>query len=246
MHSIPFPPPLQIAVQRLAHKAYPQEAGGFIIFDGSEWFLMESVNLHPEPKKHLLLPPEDFAHAQAFERTIFWHSHTQGQKNFSVQDVRLCKELGIPFYLFVLPDGVTDYFDPSTPEPYLKRPYLFGLRDCYSLVKDFYQVEFGITLDDFDRADKADFDGDGLQHWPKMQQFYESQGFVLLPDKAEIKRGDILLQQIRHTEPNHLGVVVDPSQNLFYHHLLDRESESAIYGGYWERVTVGFYRHKNL
>jgi cell wall-associated NlpC family hydrolase len=76
------------------------------------------------------------------------------------------------------------------------------------------------------------------------EQNFASQGFVLCDDSPQ--KGDMILMQLQAPQPNHVGVMAEPSANIFYHHLLDRLSEANIYGGYWEKATSKILRHKEL
>ena len=51
--------------------------------------------------------------------------------------------------------------------------------------------------------------------------------------------------QIDAPFPNHVGVMTGDGI-LFYHHLIDRLSEKAIWGGMWEKVTSYVLRHESL
>ena len=47
------------------------------------------------------------------------------------------------------------YADPRGDAPYLGRDWVYGIHDCYSLMRDFYRRELEIVLDDFPEEKKA-------------------------------------------------------------------------------------------
>lgn len=198
-------------------------------------------NIHKDPENFFEISGDAFIAASNVGIVCLWHSHTQGQDNFSVQDVNLYRALDIPFYLFSIQTGVERWISPAETLPYLGRPYLYGVHDCFSLVRDYYRQELGIEIDDFERLDPQEMNDPTMQI--RMFDYWKAQGFSPLPENALLQKGDVLLQAVEAATPNHIGVIVDPEANVFYHHLLNRASEPAVYGGYWKQATLGVYRH---
>jgi cell wall-associated NlpC family hydrolase len=64
---------------------------------------------------------------------------------------------------------------------YKNRSFLIGVRDCYSLIRDFYNKELGIELNDFYRNTKE-----------SKEEIIKNLGFREI-DKNELKRNDIIL-----------------------------------------------------
>jgi cell wall-associated NlpC family hydrolase len=133
------------------------------------------------------------------------------------------------------------YADASGNAPFLGRPWVYGIYDCYSLFRDFYKREFNIQLADYNRG--AEFEW-ASPEWRMFEKNVKDQGFVEV-ESAE-RKGDMLLMQLQSPFPNHTGVLTNPSRNIFYHHLLDRFSEENVYGGYWAKHTNKVLRHKEL
>jgi cell wall-associated NlpC family hydrolase len=46
--------------------------------------------------------------------------------------------------------------------PYVGREFVFGVVDCYTLCRDWYNREFGLNLNDYDRRDKFWLRGENL------------------------------------------------------------------------------------
>jgi cell wall-associated NlpC family hydrolase len=132
--------------------------------------------------------------------------------------------------------------DPTGNAPFLERPWLYGIYDCYGLLRDYYRREFSIELDDYDRGEEFEWKS---SEWRMFEKNFEGQGFREVGD-GQARKGDMLLMQLQADFPNHVGVMHSPEQNVFYQHLLDRLSEASVYGGYWRKNTVKVLRHREL
>ena len=101
---------------------------------------------------------------------------------------------------------------------------MYGIHDCYSLMRDFYRRELEIVLDDLSRGEEGEWENSS---WMMFVNNYKGQGFVEI-GQAE-KYGDFILMNIVAPTPNHAGVFL-PERNCFYHHLMDRRSERTVWG----------------
>jgi cell wall-associated NlpC family hydrolase len=108
-------------------------------------------------------------------------------------------------------------------------------------VRDWYALERGIDLPDFERFD---------EWWKRGMNLYldnfGSAGFedTNLTDRADLKVGDALLMQVASPVPNHAAVYL--GDGLILHHLQGRLSSRDVYGGYWQKVTTQVLRHRDL
>ncbi len=133
--SLPIHVKTQIADAALA--AFPKEACGLVL-DNSN--VMQALNVADDPEQNFVLDSTAWLSAGFLgeQVTCIWHSHSNGNNSFSPQDVRSCQALGIPWYLFALPDGKELYYDPNAIAPYLGREWHYGISDCYTLMRDYY------------------------------------------------------------------------------------------------------------
>lgn len=225
------------AIAAEARAARPSECCGFVV-NGD---LVPCKNVHDSPLTNFAISAEDYARAEGLGVIeAVYHSHVSELNQFSRHDIQACKQLNIPWIIYHLHSGDFHYGDPTGKAPYEGREWIYGLHDCYSLVRDFYLREFQIELDDFYRGEDEEWLNSG---WSMFTDNYESQGFkeVGRPDR----RGDVLLMQLQSDVPNHTGVMIGGG-NRFYQHLSNRLSLSSVYGGYWAKVTVKVLRHKDL
>ncbi|MGA0851407.1 MAG: C40 family peptidase [Candidatus Nanopelagicaceae bacterium] len=225
------------AIAGEARKASPNECCGFVV-DGR---VVPCENVHPSPLENFAIAAEDYVRVCARgEIEAVYHSHVEGVKGFSVPDVKACKQSNLPWIVFHAGTGDFYYADPSGKAPYEGRQWVYGIHDCYAILRDFYSREFAIELDDFERGEENEWES---KSWTMFVDNYKDQGFYEI-EKPECK-GDFLLMQIGAPSPNHAGVI-SGNGNLFYHHLMGRLSERSVYGGYWAKVTAKVLRHKDV
>lgn len=228
---------LQQAIAKEARQTAPEECCGLIV-NGK---LVPCKNASSSPLSQFTISAEDYAKAvELGEVEGLYHSHVEGLRGFSLPDIAACKQSNLPWTVFHLPSGDFFYADPTGNAPYIGRQWIYGIHDCYGILRDFYGREFGVALDDFKRGEELEWENKG---WTMFVDNYAKQGFYEI-EKPE-QKGDFLLMQIAAPSPNHAGVMSGDS-NSFYHHLMGRLSEKSVYGGYWAKVTVKTLRHKDV
>jgi proteasome lid subunit RPN8/RPN11 len=199
-------------------------------------------NIHSSPSLNFAISASDYARASEIgEIEGVFHSHPGLVGGFSPHDIQACKASNLPWVALAVGFNQWHEMSPCGDAPYLQRPWIYGIYDCYGLFRDFYRNEFGILLNDFDRGDQFEWES---PEWRMFEKNVEAQGFVEI-DRLE-KKGDMILMQLQCNFVNHIGVLARPEANVFYHHLLDRLSEENIYGGYWAQRTRRLMRHKEL
>lgn len=216
----------------------PNEACGFLVEDG----FVQCINIHPKPNESFAISAEDYAKAEGRSIIAVFHSHTGKNNKFSQHDIKSCKSLNTPWLMYCYGTNSWHYMDPTGNAPYTERQWVYGVHDCYGLVRDYYKNEFGILLDDFERNGEFEWTS---PEWRMFESNFKEQGFIAI-EGSELRRGDIFLMQLQATNPNHVGVLHSPETGVFYHHLLDRLSEANVYGGYWKKCTNKILRHQGL
>lgn len=200
-----------------------------------------------DPQTNFILAPD---RSPDWDKVLaVYHSHTNGNNNFTPADARACKALDIPFVLYNVIGNNFKYLDPTGGAAYLGREFCYGVYDCYSLVKDYYANEFGIILDDFERFEvmKDGILDWNLEGWDKFIANYPSQNFIEVDRYGELKLGDILLMQIGGApSANHIALVTDPVESTFIHQLYNQLSCQAQYADPWDTYTIKILRHQKL
>lgn len=126
-------------------------------------------------------------------------------------------------------------------EHLLGRPFLFGVRDCYSLTRDFFRDNFGIEVVDYARPSDWSSDTQDL-----IRSFYAREGFKMIPDwkVTDLRPGDVFALAIGESNPNHFAIYV--GDNTLVHHLLGRFSNAEPYRDFWRNSTAFILRHPDV
>lgn len=116
-------------------------------------------------------------------------------------------------------------------------PFEYGRRDCFALVRDFYNDAFGIEIKNYARP---------TEFWMYDLDLYQdnakAEGFQLVSDEKDLQYGDVILMSIKSPKvANHSGIYVGNTRIL--HHFLGQLSKVDTYGGVWRNTTVAVYRH---
>lgn len=129
------------------------------------------------------------------------------------------------------------WLEDAKPAPYEGREFLWGVHDCYSLIRDWFKQERGITLNNYARE---------WGHWNKGKSMYDDlfakEGFVEITAK-EAKVGDCVLMRYATRVTSHAAVITGTDQIL--HHLYHKQS------GYdtlqkWAYMVTKFVRYEGV
>lgn len=229
-----------------ARAEYPKEACGLVVVVSGEERYVPCRNAAENPRENFVINRDDQAAAYDMGQVVaVFHSHPDGIDGPSDADRVSCGRENLPWFICrtFKPDdsdkakaGKLRVLMPEKFVPeLLGRPFVHGVLDCYSLVRDWYAVEMSIQLPDFQRED---------EWWNKNQNLYmdnfESCGFERA--KGELQRGDVILMQMRSPVPNHAAIYLGNDQILHHcHRLLSRRD---VYSGYFHEITVVVLRRK--
>jgi proteasome lid subunit RPN8/RPN11 len=196
-------------------------------------------NIAATPDEHFILDPADYAAAEDLgEIVAVVHSHPVTQPVPSAADQIGCNSSALPWVIVNPKTEAWGGCEPAAFElPYVGREFVFGVVDCYSLVRDWYSREWGLTLADFDRRDRFWERGENLY-----LDSYRSQGFRQVPFE-ELQHGDAILMQLFSGLPNHAAIYLGDQQIL--HHVQGRLSSRDVYGGYYVKSTAMVLRHES-
>lgn len=225
---------------------YPNESCGLIVKVGRKTLVVACRNVAQNPQQDFMMHVQDYADAADRGAVVgVWHTHIERSSEPSQADRSGCNNSGLPWYVisvhktdagFVLSDPLEMVPDDSEM-PYIERPYVVGVFDCYSLVRDYYKREHGIVINDYPRIE-----ADGTMGYTFFRTRFAQEGFVRLID-VEPQVGDVFVLQVGE-DANHLAIYVGNDKIL--HHSRDRFSREDIYGGMWLKHTVLHLRHGSL
>jgi len=235
-----------------AKRRYPQEACGLIVGAHKRARFIPCENIHERPRDFFSIGRGEYEAAKLDGPILaVWHSHTECAARPSPEDRAACNAGSVPWYIVSVyrqEDGSLNVVLPPTivqprdeEQPYVGRPYVWGMLDCYALICDYYRREYAIELLTHGDLRIPEF-------WEKGHNFFvdnfSETGFEQLIN-VEPKPGDIFLIQTYGSIPNHIGVYV--GNDRFLHHPHGRLSRFDVYGGsYWLKHTTHHLRHREL
>ncbi|MGP8437190.1 C40 family peptidase [Paraburkholderia fungorum] len=238
-----------IAAHALAE--YPRECCGLVVLASDVEVYVPCRNIAATPSEHFVMSPADYATAEDRGTVVaVVHSHPGAAARPSMADKAMCEKSGIDKWVIVSLGvqgdgsiGVDDWceFGPcGYVPPLIGRQFVHGVHDCYDLVRSYYQLERGVTLPDFERAD--DWWADGVSNL--FLSNFEKAGFADLGQDAELEVGDVLLMQIRSKNgvPNHSGIYL--GDNVLLHHMYGQLSCRTVWGGMWAHSLRTVLRYK--
>src|SRR5574344_1559537 len=139
---------LKKAIRSHAEECFPRECCGVIVND--QYIACRNIaeNDHQFEIHHKdLAKAEDLGEIQAYV-----HSHPNASARASEIDLIQIELHEKPWVICAYPDIEFQVYEPcGYKAPLVGRNYIHGIQDCYSIVRDFYERELGISLIDFER-----------------------------------------------------------------------------------------------
>lgn len=212
---------------------YPKEGCGIILNRRGRKEWVPCTNVSDDPENSFEIDSREYLKA-SLQGDIYAivHSHPDGSSEPSEHDRRACNFLGLPYYIFSLPDGEFTVCKPEVERaPLTGRDYEFGVQDCYSLVCDYYE-DLGITLPRMPFVDN--FWEKGYNYFDDLQEEY---GFVTV---SSPQKHDLIFFNVMSSIPNHCGVYT--GEDIFLHHAVDRLSCRESLHSFWGKYIKRFVR----
>ncbi|UNU74100.1 C40 family peptidase [Moraxella nasovis] len=247
---------LKLAIEHHAKAEYPKECCGLVI--NGEYYPCD--NVADNPNDTFIISPKDFIkYSSLGEIQAIVHSHPDGDVLPSELDRVQMAVHDTDWLICAISSDNQFYIKSHKPKAYtaplLGREYHHGVQDCYSLVRDYYERELGITLPDFDRTDAW---WENQDHKPLYQDNFKKAGFVQI-EIDELQKHDVILCYVGRTHHiNHALIYLDdgkltsektpptPMTGLVLHHPYGTLSVRELYGETWRKRTALVVRHKQF
>jgi proteasome lid subunit RPN8/RPN11 len=228
------------AIKAHAEKEQPRECCGLLVEMSDGWDYWPCRNLSPLPNQ-FHLHPEDWAEAEdAGDIKAVVHSHINQSAAPSQADLAGCEASGLPWVILALPSGEIRTLAPTGwLMPLVGREFVWGISDCYTLVRDYYRETLGIVF-----ATPEPYEYEFWKRGQDLYARYAQWGFVLVPDDQPPQLHDVFLIQIKSDVANHAAIYLGDDKIL--HHVQGRLSERTVYGGFWAKATLKTIRHQSL
>ena len=230
---------------------FPKESCGLVVAVGRKEQYVPCRNDADNPLEDFAINAEDFYNAEELGKlTEIVHSHPNSSPFPTERDKLSCEKSGLPWCILAV------HTDPAAPEaaprvvsshkfapvgyeaPLVSREFIWGVQDCFTLVRDFYKRDLGIEMPDPPRMDKDKF-------WERGEELYlnnlKEWGFYEI--EAPTERGDIILMALKSDVTNHAAIWLAEKDHIL-HHPYEHLSERTVYGGYWAENTRLFVRRK--
>ena len=226
------------AALKHAKEQDPRESVGvLIVIKGKEQYY-PCNNLSTYSQQCFILDPEDYVKADALgEITAIVHSHPVTPPSPSQADKVSCEQSGLKWHIVNPKTEMWGYCEPTGYKPPLiGRQWVWGVTDCWSLVRDYYKEQHNIQLLDYERPTTPQ---DFLDN-PLFEQYAERTGFRQLNKDEKLQKGDVLLMSILHPTLNHVAIFLGDE---ILHHLADRLSTREPYNDWLLKCTGKRYRY---
>ena len=216
----------------------PKESVGVLLNIRGKERYYPCRNLSMTSYQCFILDPEDYiAASNVGEIIAIIHSHPTTSPIPSQADKISCENSNLPWHIVNPKTEQWGYCEPCGYEaPILGRQWVWGITDCWSLVRDWYKEEKNIILRDWERP----FTPEDFLKDPMFEKCALSTGFRQLRNDEKLENGDVILMSILGNGLNHVAIFLDGD---VLHHLTDRLSCIEPYSQWLLKCTGGRYRY---
>jgi|TARA_R100000482_G_scaffold124810_1_gene79171 proteasome lid subunit RPN8/RPN11 len=210
----------------------PRESCGLLIDKKGKEKYFPCKNLSNWSNQCFIIDPVDYAKAEDSGKILaVIHSHPTTQPVASQADMISCEDSKLPWHIVNPKTEQWGYYEPSGYKPPLiGRHWVWGITDCWSLVRDWYKETKGIVLKDWKRPiTPEEFIAD-----PMFERCAWRTGFRQLRPEEKLENGDLLFMSILATGLNHVAIFIDGD---VLHHLADRISCKEPYNEWLLKCT---------
>lgn len=193
-------------IHKEAAECFPLEGIWLITKKG----MKQVENVHEDPENHFKVSAEDSFEATKEGLVAIVHSHTKGDASPSAADMELFEKVRIPCGIISTDGSFTSqlvWLTDEIPE-FVGRPFIHGVSDCYSLVRDYYRtlgLDLGLRPRNWNWWDTENL----------IEEGFEEEGFFEIPAE-EVREGDVWLSQLRCEVIHHCGIYM--GNELVLHH----------------------------
>ena len=210
----------------------PKESCGLLIDVKGKEKYFPCKNLSTYSQQCFIIDPEDYAKAEDSGKILaVIHSHPVTPPVASQADMISCEESGVIWHIVNPKTEQWGFYKPSGYKPPLiGRHWVWGITDCWSLVRDWYKENLGITLRDWNRPTTPE---EFIEN-PMFEKCAWRTGFRQLRPEEKLENGDLLFMSIMATGLNHVAIFLDGD---VLHHLADRISCKEPYNQWLLKCT---------
>jgi proteasome lid subunit RPN8/RPN11 len=223
-------------IEEEAQRVSTREVCGFLLRDcKGSLTTMPVANISSSSDTWQIHPEE---HKKAINTGLLfglYHSHVLDDERLSSADIACSETSLLPMLVYSLKTGKFAYHRPRAAIPAFEgREFITGVRDCYSLVVDYYEKNYGVILPFYART--PDVIDKGLGD----AESFLSNNMVRVTD---LKKDDLITFSISNDgRENHAGIYV--RDGVILHQLQGRPSMEQNYTPAWRARSVKILRLK--
>ena len=216
----------------------PKECVGVLLNIKGKQQYYPCGNLSTYSHQCFILDPEDYVKADNLgEITAIIHSHPVTPPTPTQADKVSCEDSGLPWHIVNPKTEQWGYCEPTGYKaPLLGREWVWGVTDCWSLVRDWYKENLDIDLRDWERPLTPE---EFLKN-PMFEQCAWRTGFRQLRPEEKLQKGDLLFMSIMSPGLNHVALFLGDE---ILHHLADRLSCREPLSEWLLKCIGGRYRY---
>ena len=220
-------------------KERPKECCGLIVSNKGVLTCVPAKNDSLE-KDFFRVNPRDYLQASNLgEIVAVYHSHTNGNQNFSEFDKFNSISHNITYVMYCPENNTLLQFSPSYSEfnTYVGRKFEIGESDCYSLVRSFYEAELKVSLGHYYRD----------QNWRSylsdlFEKHFEDEGFY---EVSSLNKYDCVLFSNGKNKPcSHISLYL--GNGMILHQPEKSYSRIESLTGRHLQLIKKVNRHKNV
>ena len=210
----------------------PKESCGLLLNIRGKEEYFPCRNLSMTAHQCFIIDPEDYVRADnTGDITGIVHSHPVTPAVASEADKISCEESNLPWHIVNPKTETWGYYEPCGYKPDLiGQPWVWGVSDCWSLVRRYYKEKLNIELRDWERPTTPE----EFINNPMFERCAEATGFRELRNDEKLENGDLLFMSILANGLNHVAIFLDGD---VLHHLTDRLSCKEPYNQWLQKCT---------
>lgn len=223
---------------------FPNETCGFIVKNEEKFECIPCKNIAENPRENFKICSKEYLQIKNKYKNILYiyHSHTNGNNNFSDMDKNCSENLCLPIIMYSIDnDDIKIYEPPHIKKEYIGRFYEHGKYDCFKLIEEFYQKEKSIAF-----KYNKEFYIKTLKEMDiksEVIKFYEYNNFMILDKDRDLELHDILLiDAFGENKPKHFALYIGDGKIL--HQPMFGFSKIENYCNFYRRRTDSVFRLK--
>jgi len=246
MNNFEFNLQLKEKIKFEAKKFAPYESCGFIYVDKQtlKFEIFACKNTAKNKVNSFSISPQEYLNCSYLGQIIAcYHSHTNDNINFSEIDKENSNKYNIHYILYNLNKDYFNFYIPNTEKNhYIGRPFILGISDCFTLMKDYAQRERNVFLN-FPKY--TAYPKDIKEIGALYEKHFLENGFVKLDKNVKLEKDDgimMIFPAVCEDYPTHAAAYL--GDNMILHQPLNSFSCVNIYDNFYKKHTSYVLRYR--